>query len=806
MSTIDEVLAAAEVVDAVCVIDGETRIISVPAEYKELGVESDEKVTRVKFQCPKNVGDNIDLTEYNLYINYRNAGNKLNSYLVEDVTVTGDTINFSWLLSRHVTESPGTISYIVCAKKSDDTGVINEWNTKVATGIVGIGLEATEEIEEQNIDAIEQILRSIVELENKVDSGGSGGSSIATDEKLTEQGKAADAKATGDTIRSLSEEIANIPSGKDGADGQDGITPTIGENGNWYLGDTDTGKPSRGEKGDEGQPGKDGQDGSPGKDGNDGQPGKDGTSPVISVSAITGGHRITITDANGTKTVDVMDGSDGKNGADGQPGADGSNGQNGQDGSDGVGIQSVEQTTTSTEDGGTNVVTVTKTDGTSSTFSVKNGSKGSKGDTGADGAAGADGKSAYEYAVEGGYGGTEEEFASELGGLFGGSTVTVLSDNLFDKSIATTGKIFYHSASGPSLIDVSNGFYAYVPLRGAGTYTAMLCWVNHGESYAKRVPILKEDKTFLQNVTGTLTKIDSNFGYIEFTITETMISNGAALYAFDGSTNISPTLDEVMIVKDREYPSEYIPYGYIEVEVESADPVNILSGKTAVFLGDSICAGTTTLESAAEYGYGWGGLIGEANKMRWKNFGRNGGTIAPISSVEEARWVPTQVDLALAQYPDADYVIFEGGCNDADTLGESNIGTFSASGYAPTDTSTFTGAFEVLVLKILNSFPNAKIGYIVAQKMGVSDDYGSANNRYRKFFDRAVEICQKWGIPVIDLWNETPLNPKLAIHYDSSLTADQANENEKCYTDGQHLTLTGYKKLQNPVEEFMRKL
>ena len=166
MSTVDEVLATAEVVDAVCIIDGETRIISVPTEYKELGVESDEKVTRVKFQCPKIVGDNIDLTEYNLYINYRNAGNKLNSYLVEDVTVTDDTINFSWLLSRHVTERPGTISYIVCAKKSDYTGVINEWNTKVATGTVGVGLEAVEEIEEQNIDIIEQILRSIVELEN----------------------------------------------------------------------------------------------------------------------------------------------------------------------------------------------------------------------------------------------------------------------------------------------------------------------------------------------------------------------------------------------------------------------------------------------------------------------------------------------------------------------------------------------------------------------------------------------------------------------------------------------------------------
>lgn len=32
----------------------------------------------------------------------------------------------------------------------------------------------------------------------------------------------------------------------------DGITPTIGANGNWYIGSKDTGKPSRGEKGDKG--------------------------------------------------------------------------------------------------------------------------------------------------------------------------------------------------------------------------------------------------------------------------------------------------------------------------------------------------------------------------------------------------------------------------------------------------------------------------------------------------------------------------------------------------------------------------
>lgn len=52
-------------------------------------------------------------------------------------------------------------------------------------------------------------------------------------------------------------------------------------------------------------------DGKPGEDGRDG---KDGVSPTVTVSDIQGGHKITITDANGVKTVDVMDGVDGNDG------------------------------------------------------------------------------------------------------------------------------------------------------------------------------------------------------------------------------------------------------------------------------------------------------------------------------------------------------------------------------------------------------------------------------------------------------------------------------------------------------------
>ncbi len=42
--------------------------------------------------------------------------------------------------------------------------------------------------------------------------------------------------------------------------------------------------------------------------------GKDGVSPTVTVSTITGGHRVTITDANGSKTFDIMDGVDGEDG------------------------------------------------------------------------------------------------------------------------------------------------------------------------------------------------------------------------------------------------------------------------------------------------------------------------------------------------------------------------------------------------------------------------------------------------------------------------------------------------------------
>lgn len=85
---------------------------------------------------------------------------------------------------------------------------------------------------------------------------------------------------TGDVIVNVQDALghksATIPKG---VDGKDGITPHIGDNGNWFIGETDTGKSSRGIDGRDGQDGQDGQDGytpQKGVDYFDGEPGSSG--------------------------------------------------------------------------------------------------------------------------------------------------------------------------------------------------------------------------------------------------------------------------------------------------------------------------------------------------------------------------------------------------------------------------------------------------------------------------------------------------------------------------------------------------
>lgn len=147
----------------VIVVDPETRTMTIPESVEQLGTQSDEKSERRYFICPKIVGDEFDLSEAKIYVNYQNASGGIDGkdrYPVQDVQVSGDYIFFSWILHRKVTLYEGKVRFSMCAT-SADTGGKREWNTTLAEGTVLEGLElVTAEEQETRGSEYIQILTS----------------------------------------------------------------------------------------------------------------------------------------------------------------------------------------------------------------------------------------------------------------------------------------------------------------------------------------------------------------------------------------------------------------------------------------------------------------------------------------------------------------------------------------------------------------------------------------------------------------------------------------------------------------------
>ncbi len=124
--------------------------------------------------------------------------------------------------------------------------------------------------------------------------------------------------------------------GQNGQDGVNGLTPRIGENGNWWLGDTDTGVCAKGIQGDTGATGPQGEKGDKGDKGDTGAagtPGRDGRDGVTPLLLIGTDNIWYISYDNGTtwRSLGIA-----ATGADGRDGANGTNGR------DGLGIAKAE--------------------------------------------------------------------------------------------------------------------------------------------------------------------------------------------------------------------------------------------------------------------------------------------------------------------------------------------------------------------------------------------------------------------------------------------------------------------------------
>lgn len=224
---------------------------------------------------------------------------------------------------------------------------------------------------------------------------------------------------------------------------------------------------------------------------------------------------------------------------------------------------------------------------------------------------------------------------------------------------------------------------------------------------------------------------------------------------------------------------------YYNEEIISEDP---LHGKSINWIGDSIFYG-----GGNSYNNGWIGRIADKHGCTYETLAANG---AMIIDPQNASYYSIALKCTDFVNINPDYIIFEGGVNDFFNPSLSPLGTYNPDRYdTPNDkTTSFSSAFEYCIYQMITAYPNAKIGYVVPYKM-VS--YNSNINVYdisgKAYFDRAVEICKKWGVPVLDMREQCDLNYQI-----SALQSK--------FTDHVHINTDGYDYSYNVIGEWLKTL
>lgn len=321
-----------------------------------------------------------------------------------------------------------------------------------------------------------------------------------------------------------------------------------------------------------------------------------------------------------------------------------------------------------------------------------------------------------------------------------------------------TGEVSEYAGTFHTFIEFAEGTYSF--LAQPGTFGAN----------AYTVAIYDENKTFVTYAEGSHTDISADTCITTVTFSSQATTFGK-YFTINGTTSI---LDTLMVVKDVQYPTEYVPYGTyktingLQIKksqiIDLDEETNLLNGKIVSFNGDSIAAG-------AGFQGGYGKIIAEENGMTYENVAVGGGTVAYVSS--NVHCICRTIS---SMRSDADYVILDGGGNDADS--GVPLGTLSNGYDATLDDTTFAGAFESMLKSAIARFPNKKIGYVFIHKCSWQFDSRVPNS----YYDIAKSACEKWGIPYCDLNTQTPpLNYINALKTAYTANGDGYHPNEQGY-------------------------
>lgn len=155
MPTATELLST-EACDDILVVDLESRSIIIPKTVSVLGVEADDETRILHFKIPRYYCE-VDLSEFAIRVNYRNANNESDMYIVTHSEIDDEFIKFDWVVGRHAFAKKGSVAFSVCLKDMFEGIVRREFNTRVATLPVLEGLETGNDLASEHTDIFEQL-------------------------------------------------------------------------------------------------------------------------------------------------------------------------------------------------------------------------------------------------------------------------------------------------------------------------------------------------------------------------------------------------------------------------------------------------------------------------------------------------------------------------------------------------------------------------------------------------------------------------------------------------------------------------
>ncbi|MBQ8611926.1 MAG: SGNH/GDSL hydrolase family protein, partial [Oscillospiraceae bacterium] len=216
---------------------------------------------------------------------------------------------------------------------------------------------------------------------------------------------------------------------------------------------------------------------------------------------------------------------------------------------------------------------------------------------------------------------------------------------------------------------------------------------------------------------------------------------------------------------------------------------NLWAGRSAVFVGDSITAGTNTAEKY--YGY----LEQELGLASVTGMGVGGSCISAASDYGHSN--QPLID-RYQSIPAADLVMVFMGTNDYGH--ETPLGTA-----ADTQDGTFYGALNVIVPALVEKHTSGKLvfvtplhryGFGTSKLLGTGFTYDNLANgagaSLADYVQALKEVCAKNGVSVIDLYNECSLDP-----------SDEATRTAYM-PDGLHLNAAGHAHIAGIMAEHIR--